>query len=185
MTTIFSELIAAAKLNPKSGEDEQTVAAKLLTKLNDAPDKVWESLSKKAQKWVNDAVDASEAKEDLPSLPGFGEADAGEEDAKPAKKAKGKPAAKEKAAKGKAKASKKAKKGNGAISGKRARLFEDDQVITVLTKENPKREGSTAYDRFELYTTGKKGMTVKQALEKGVSSGDLKWDSDRGYIAIK
>jgi hypothetical protein len=110
------------------------------------------------------------------------EAETEDEDEAPAKPAKGKGKPTPKAMKP-AKKAKGAKKGGG-IGGKRARLFTDDQQIVVLSKENPKREGSDAHGRFELYTRGKKGMTVKQALAAGVSSGDLKWDSDKGFIKI-
>lgn len=101
------------------------------------------------------------------------------------KKAKGKPAKAAKAAKGNGKAKVVAKKKEGgAKRGRAARLFKPDQRITVLSKKNPKREGSESYDRFENYVTGKKGMTVKQALEAGVTSGDLKWDRDHKFIQI-
>lgn len=100
---------------------------------------------------------------------------------KPAKAAKGK-AEKKKPAKA-AKPEKKAKKG-GTGGGRRERSFKDDQVITVLVDENPKRPHTASYERFELYKRGKKGMTVKEALKAGVTSGDLKWDSERNFIKI-
>lgn len=100
---------------------------------------------------------------------------------KPAKvKAKGKPA---KAAKAEKPAKKKGK-GKGGLTGKRARLYTDDQRIVVIVKGNPKREGTNAYDRFALYEKGKKGMTVKAALAAGVNSGDLKYDVDHEFITI-
>lgn len=107
--------------------------------------------------------------------------------AKPEKKAAkgiGKSVKETKAAKPEKKAAKGKKKGNG-ISGKRARLFSDEQRVTVLVKDNPKHEGKASYDRFELYERGKKGMTVRQALDAGVTSSDLKWDSDHDFIKIE
>ena len=117
-----------------------------------------------------------------------GEADESDDDdddapTKPAKGKKDKVAKPEKKGKG-AKPEKKGKAKKGGLTGKRARRFADDQRIVVLCKENPKREGSSARDRFDLYETGKKGMTVKAALEAGVTSGDLNYDTDHDYIEI-
>lgn len=202
MTTVHEELVEALKAPQKKGQDDQTHFVAIIKKANEASDKVWENLSKKAQEWVNTAIEAYDNKEDLPTPPGFGTDDsdeAEEEETPKAKTAKGekdvakgngksKPAAK--AAKGKGKAAKEVKAKSGKKvgkggGGKRARLFKDDQRITVLSKKNPKREGSASFDRFELYETGKRGMTVKQALEAGVTSGDLAWDSKHEYISIE
>lgn len=68
------------------------------------------------------------------------------------------------------------KKGRG-----RNRKFQPEQKITILAKENPKRAGSTAAERFALY---KNGMTVKAALEAGVKAADLSWDAAKGHISI-
>jgi hypothetical protein len=209
---VYDELTGALKLSQKKGEDDQAHLRKLVEKVNELSDKEWEGLSRKAQAWVNSAVDAVEAQEDIPEPAGFGEPDSDDDEVeeeqeaveavdddddvppskgakavktKEAKKAKGKPVKAAKAAKanGKAKVAAKKKEG-GAKRGRAARLFKDDQRITVLSKKNPKREGSDSYDRFELYATGKKGMTVKQALDAGVTSGDLKWDNDHKFIKI-
>ena len=56
----------------------------------------------------------------------------------------------------------------------------DPRVITVQV-QNPKKPGSASYDRFALY---KDGMTVSEALAAGVTSGDVKWDSERGFICL-
>lgn len=116
--------------------------------------------------------------------------------AKETKPAKGKaakaakPEKTEKKAKGKAatKPEKKTKKA-GTGGGRRERLFKDDQVITVLADENPKRPHTASFERFELYyelakKKGKKGFTVREALDAGVLSADLKWDSEHNYIKI-
>lgn len=60
--------------------------------------------------------------------------------------------------------------------------FADDMVIDVLVA-NPKKNGSAARVRFDLY---KNGMTVAQFLAAGGTRADLAWDSDpkRSFIAI-
>lgn len=67
--------------------------------------------------------------------------------------------------------------GNGAT---RTRL-NPEAKITVKAKENPKRKGSESYKRFEKYETG---MTVAEALKKGVTSADLSYDSKHEHISI-
>jgi hypothetical protein len=47
---------------------------------------------------------------------------------------------------------------------------------------NPKRAGSAANTRFALY---KSGMTIQQALDAGITRGDINWDSKQGFINIK
>lgn len=44
---------------------------------------------------------------------------------------------------------------------------------------NPKRGASA--DRFALY---RKNMTLQQAVDAGLTSGDINWDLDKGYIKI-
>jgi len=63
----------------------------------------------------------------------------------------------------------------------RKRRFTDDQVITLKSEKNPKREGTAAFDRFALY---RNGMTVQAALAAGVTRGDLAYDTDHEYIVV-
>lgn len=44
---------------------------------------------------------------------------------------------------------------------------------------NPKKKGSASHARFELY---KDGMTVREALNVGITAADLKNDQGKGYI---
>lgn len=44
---------------------------------------------------------------------------------------------------------------------------------------NPKKEGTGAHRKFSMY---RDGMTVAQALDEGIPTGDLKYDSEHGYI---
>ena len=53
--------------------------------------------------------------------------------------------------------------------------------IKLLVKDNPKREGSASYNRFELYKSSK---TVSEFIAAGGTRADLAWDAARGYIAI-
>ena len=53
--------------------------------------------------------------------------------------------------------------------------------ITLLTKENPKREGSEAHKRFALYA---KHNTVESFLKAGGTSPDLNFDAKHGHIKI-
>jgi hypothetical protein len=55
------------------------------------------------------------------------------------------------------------------------------EVITLLAEENPKRNGSKSWYRFAAYVTG---MTVEEAIHKGLTSGDIKYDQEHGYISL-
>lgn len=87
-----------------------------------------------------------------------------------------KPAAKPAPAK-KAAAKKEApKKAEGKKRG-----FDESAKLTVLVKENPKREGTDSYERFEAYF---KAKTVGDAYAAGITTADLHWDSNHEYIKI-
>ena len=64
---------------------------------------------------------------------------------------------------------------------KAAKAAQDDRAITLLATENPKRPGSASFDRFALYQTG---MTIAEYLKAGGQRSDIRWDSDRGFIAL-
>lgn len=64
----------------------------------------------------------------------------------------------------------------------RKSVWGDDQVITLLVKQNPKKPGSAAHGRFAKYKTG---MTVMQALRAGVTTEDLTWDTKKAFIRIR
>lgn len=59
--------------------------------------------------------------------------------------------------------------------------FSDDQIVTLLVDHNPKRANSASHARFENYEDG---MTVKAALEAGITTGDLNWDTEHEFIKI-
>ena len=96
-------------------------------------------------------------------------------------KAKGKAAKakspKPKATKGKAKGKAKSK-----VATPRGPLPDNaKRKITVLSKENPKREGTASWQRFKLY---KSGMTVGDFIGKGGTMGDIRWDQKHGFIKV-
>jgi hypothetical protein len=56
-----------------------------------------------------------------------------------------------------------------------------DKKITVLVKENPKREGTKGHAAFAQY---KNGIKVSTFVERGGSLADVKWDMAHGYISL-
>ena len=79
----------------------------------------------------------------------------------------------------KTKAAKSAKK--SASTGARSTYATDQRKIKVLAKENPKRKGTAAYQRFELY---KKSTTVADFIAKGGRTIDLAYDQAHGFIKL-
>lgn len=68
--------------------------------------------------------------------------------------------------------------------------YADDAKITLLSDKdgkkygkdhNPKREGSKSHGRFATY---KDGLTVKQFLDAGGTTGDLDYDIKKAYIKV-
>jgi hypothetical protein len=64
----------------------------------------------------------------------------------------------------------------------------DAQIIKVLVTENPKRGESRT--RFARYKTGMKvedyvARTVKAGKPSSLARADLRWDTERKYIAIQ
>lgn len=81
-----------------------------------------------------------------------------------------------KAAKGKAPA-----KGKTPPKKEAANAGPDNRKITLVTKENPKREGSASHARFELY---RKAKTVQAFIDAGGTSGDIRYDEKAGHITV-
>ena len=54
--------------------------------------------------------------------------------------------------------------------------------IKILAESNPKRKGTLAFDRFELYEDG---MTVREYVEAGGRTGDVKYDVQAGHIELE
>lgn len=59
-----------------------------------------------------------------------------------------------------------------------------DAGLKVIVEENPKRTGSASYERFEGYF--KDGIEVVQdALDVGLTMGDIKYDVAHSYIEVE
>lgn len=59
--------------------------------------------------------------------------------------------------------------------------FKPEQKIKMLVDKNPKREGTKAHDKWEIY---RNGMTVSEYLEKGGKSHTLSWDVNHDLISV-
>ena len=79
------------------------------------------------------------------------------------------------------KKSAKAKAAKPAKAKSEAKESTDNRKIKLLTKENPKREGSASYDRYELYRTSK---TVADFIAAGGSAADIRYDEAKGHIEV-
>jgi len=88
---------------------------------------------------------------------------------------------KEKTKAKKTKKPKKMKKGKKGKSGKSRGPRMVDGKITLLVKENPKREGSKAHKRYELY---RKHKTVAKYLDAGGKRSSLRYDSKHSNIKL-
>lgn len=97
------------------------------------------------------------------------------EEKEKAKEAKAKAKAKKKSAK----KAKKTKKAKGKKGGKTRRPRVVDGKITLLEKTNPKRKGSKAYKRYELY---KKHKTIASYLDAGGKRSTLRYDERHKFI---
>lgn len=71
-------------------------------------------------------------------------------------------------------------KGNKKTKAKRGPRVVDGK-ITLLQKENPKRKGSSAYKRYELY---KKHKTVASYLDAGGRRSSLRYDERHNFIKL-
>ena len=58
----------------------------------------------------------------------------------------------------------------------------DTRLIRVLVAENPKRKGTSSYERFAKY---KDGMSVADFIRVGGTQGDLRWDQERGFVRLE
>lgn len=66
--------------------------------------------------------------------------------------------------------------------GGRRSAYAEDAKITLLVKENPKREGTAGYKNFAKY---KNGMKVADFLKAGGTRADIAWDVKKAFISIK
>ena len=77
----------------------------------------------------------------------------------------------------------KAKKEPTVRRSKFADIYPDEAKITVLAKENPKKKGSAAAARFEMYSNC---ATVKDFIAKAGNKGysDIAYNVGRQFIKV-
>lgn len=209
--SMFAEVVRVYKRKPKAGEPGKDFLLAILKKMNaDEEDEKWNQLREATQTWLNDrmledndkagefaallepdevvskGVSATAPKERAAKDAGADEP--GSEQSEPPENEENgvmpKAAAKKTAAKkttAKSTERRKVQASNGTGRGRQG-AYPRDAKISLLTKENPKREGSASYKRFEKY---KNNMTVQQALDAGLEWPDFRSDQAHGYIAIK
>lgn len=75
------------------------------------------------------------------------------------------------------------KKINGHALTATITMGQNKEGVAYGPKNNPKKVGSASADRFALY---KPGMPLQKALDAGITTGDLIFDSDpkRKFIVI-
>ena len=56
--------------------------------------------------------------------------------------------------------------------------------LSLLVKENPKREGSAGYERFQAGYIDSKAKTVQAALDAGVTLADIAYDVKKEFIKL-
>ncbi|MCP4141564.1 MAG: hypothetical protein GY755_15005 [Chloroflexi bacterium] len=57
----------------------------------------------------------------------------------------------------------------------------ENATVLKYQESNPKRAGSKAHQRFELYM---KAKTVAEFLKLGGLKADLRYDADKGFVEI-
>jgi len=57
----------------------------------------------------------------------------------------------------------------------------EDTTVLKYQESNPKRAGSKAHQRFEIYM---KAKTVAEFLKLGGLKADLRYDADKGFVEI-
>lgn len=62
-----------------------------------------------------------------------------------------------------------------------SRSVHDPRIIESIVP-NPKRRGSEAYRRFNLYLVGQE---VEASIRNGVTRADVRWDSKMGFITLR
>ena len=67
----------------------------------------------------------------------------------------------------------------GVPLGSIIRMGADKEGRTYGPDHNPKKAGSATHGRFACY---RDGMTVQEALDAGVLTGDMTYDRDKGFI---
>lgn len=188
--SVVAELSSVVDIAVSKDDTLEDIAENLARAANELKDDCWASLSEPTQAWVNLALEAIQAKKEVPMPEGiedfdFGSAEEEVEESQPVKK--------EVKEVKKAKAAKVPKPTKAAPPKTRAKSVEgerrgpkhkypDTAKIVVLAKENPYRENCKSYTAFAKY---QKGMTIAEMAALGVTRDYIRWDLREGYIALK
>lgn len=73
----------------------------------------------------------------------------------------------------------------GPKKAKKVTGVSKDAKITVVATSNIKREGSEAHKRFAGYLTDPAPTTVQEALDNGLTIGDIHYDLIHGSITVE
>ena len=77
----------------------------------------------------------------------------------------------------------KAEKAEGAGRGRKSAI-DPATKLTLLVKDNPKREGSGGYERFQAAYIDSKAKTVQAALDAGATLADIAYDVKKEFIKL-
>lgn len=175
--TVAKELTELLWFFPNEGETPQQFARRLALKANDLSDDDWAVLENPTQRWVTIALEAIERGQDIPLPEGidevFDKQTGGDALVKLAKPIRAKKLVK-------LKQLEPVLAKEGVRRGPKPR-FAFNGKIKLLVNTNPKRKGSRAAARFDVYTSG---MTVAEALAKKITFVDLRNDAGKEYISI-
>lgn len=80
-------------------------------------------------------------------------------------------------------AEKPATEGRGRGRGRKSNI-DPSTKLTLLVKDNPKREGSGGYDRFQAAYIDSKAKTVQAALDAGATLADIAYDVKKEFIKL-
>lgn len=61
------------------------------------------------------------------------------------------------------------------------RVTKDDPRIVTYVAPNPKQSGSGSHLRYQFWEVG---ITISEARRRGLTSADVKYDIDRGYVKV-
>ena len=67
---------------------------------------------------------------------------------------------------------------------KRVLNLSKEALITDLAEANPKREGSKAWDTFQLYYNLPENATIQMALDAGISMADIHYNIIHNFMTV-
>lgn len=73
---------------------------------------------------------------------------------------------------------------DGPKMSKKVENITNEATLKVLATSNIKREGSASYERFQNYFNLPENPTVADALEAGLTMGDIRYDTIHGNIEV-